>query len=748
MKLRRLDFVGTNKKAAISLQKKLLVTFLPMSLLPIGITGMMVWGLTYQRAAQQAETRLKSLAGTTSELTHRDLESKRALLKTISANPLVLDSVKAGTLQAEAMDLPKLPIEQVEAQFHQTKLLKLNPSLNQYLKNTAETSQFAEIFITERYGFNVAYSQPTSDFVQSDEVWWQHGKHQEHWVGTPKFDQSTQKVTIEIVTAIYDPRGVFVGVLKGGYDAAQLEYLKKDVQNLQLVGSEQLQLIAVGTQPTVIATVYPKGTSSTQLIPGQPAFLQQVNHLIGRSTRSDSFSFEDHYSASWIAGDRQYALMTIPDTNWIVVTSVQLAQIQAAGYQVASMFSWFFLGLSIVVTAGIVRFSRTIAAPLNHLASVAQQATEKADFTLQAVTTNNTHEVGVLSQSFNQLLQRVQQLLQEQQEAKNALERSNQTLEQKVQERTQQLEKYSQTLEQKVEERTHALQEKTIYLEQVLQELQSTQAQMVQAEKMSSLGQLVAGIAHEINNPVNFIHGNLLHAHQYAQDLFEVLAVYEAEYPHPTVSIVEARINYDLDFLRDDLPKLLMSMQTGTERIREIVKSLRSFSRLDEAEVKTVDIHEGIDSTLMILGHRLKAQGQYKGIEVVRDYGLLPSVECYAGQLNQVFMNVIANAIDAIEEKPIDNPSVAGRIAIRTSVIRSNWVEIAIADTGSGIPMEVQQRIFDPFFTTKPVGRGTGMGMSISYQIVTEKHKGYLKCCSKPGVGTEFIIQIPIHANE
>ncbi|MBD2327794.1 HAMP domain-containing protein [Alkalinema sp. FACHB-956] len=718
-----------------------------MSLLPIGIAGTIVWGLTYQRAAQQAETRLKSLAGTTAELTHRDLESKLALLKTIAATPLVLDSVKMGTLQADAMDLPKLPIEQVEAQFRQTKLIQPNLSLNQYLKSAGESSQFAEIFITERYGFNVAYSQPTSDFVQSDEAWWQHGKHKEHWIGTPKFDQSTQRVTIEMVAAIYDSQTrIFSGVLKGGYDADQLEYLKKDVQNLQLVGSEQLQLIAVGTQPTVIATVQPKGISSSQEIPDQAELLKQLRHLVNGAVLSDRLSFEDHHLVYWVAGDRQYALMTIPETNWVTVTSVKLTQIQAAGYQVASMFSWFFLGLSIVVTVGIVSFARTISAPLNHLASVVQQATEKADFTLQAAATNSTHEVGVLSQSFNQLLQRVQQLLQEQQEAQYVLESYNQTLEQKVQRRTQQLEKYSQTLEQKVEERTQALREKTLHLEQTLQKLQSTQAQMVQAEKMSSLGQLVAGIAHEINNPVNFIHGNLLHAHQYAQDLFEVLAVYETEYPYPTASIVEARINYDLNFLKDDLPKLLTSMQTGTERIRDIVKSLRNFSRLDEADIKTVDIHEGIDSTLMILGHRLKAQGQCKPIDIVRDYGNVPPVECYAGQLNQVFMNVIANAIDAIQEKPLQNAEIMGRIGIRTSVIRSNWVEIAISDTGSGIPPDVQQRIFDPFFTTKPVGQGTGMGMSISYQIVTEKHKGHLKFCSTPGVGTEFVIHIPMQA--
>lgn len=294
--------------------------------------------------------------------------------------------------------------------------------------------------------------------------------------------------------------------------------------------------------------------------------------------------------------------------------------------------------------------------------------------------------------------------------------------------------------------------ERTRQFEEAIRDLQRTQGQLIQAEKMSSLGQLVAGVAHEINNPVNFIYGNLTPANEYVQDLLSLLALYQQHYPNPTADIQNKAEEIDLDFLEKDLRKLLSSMKMGADRIQKIVLSLRNFSRMDEAEVKAVDIHEGIESTLLILQNRLKAKPEHPEIEVRKDYGQLPLVECSAGQLNQVFMNILANAIDALEEinvKRTDqemegNPS---RITIRTSAIHDQWVEIAITDNGVGMSKEVCQRICDPFFTTKPIGKGTGMGMSISYQIITEKHGGKLECFSNPGEGTEFLIQIPIRHN-
>ncbi|HEY9726048.1 MAG TPA: PAS domain S-box protein [Chroococcales cyanobacterium] len=289
-------------------------------------------------------------------------------------------------------------------------------------------------------------------------------------------------------------------------------------------------------------------------------------------------------------------------------------------------------------------------------------------------------------------------------------------------------------------------------LEQALQELQRTQSQLVQSEKMSSLGQLVAGVAHEINNPVSFIYANLTYASDYTQDLLGLIELYQEQYPKPTPNIQSEIEAIELDFLIEDLPKLLSSMKVGAERICEIVAALRNFSRLAEAEIKAVDIHEGIDSTLTILQNRLKAQGKHPEIQVMKEYGKLPEVECYAGQLNQVFMNIISNAIDAIDEQnqgrtPEEIAATPSFIRIRTELLSDRYAVIRIADNGLGITEQIKDRIFDPFFTTKPVGAGTGLGLSISYQIVVEKHGGQLHCLSEPSAGTEFVIQIPLWQN-
>jgi PAS domain S-box-containing protein len=291
--------------------------------------------------------------------------------------------------------------------------------------------------------------------------------------------------------------------------------------------------------------------------------------------------------------------------------------------------------------------------------------------------------------------------------------------------------------------------ERAQQLEQALLELRSTQTQLVQTEKMSSLGQLVAGIAHEVNNPVNFIHANITYLKQYTKQLLDLVTLYQQEYPEPKSKIRDLIEEIDLGFMAGDLIKIVGSMQVGTERIRQIVLSLRNFSRLDEAQMKSVDIHAGIDSTLLILQHRLKASDKWPIIQIVKDFGKLPLVECYASQLNQVFMNIIANGIDAIEER-YQKLSVAeaeanpGRISICTMMTTQKTVIVEISDNGTGIPENVRNRIFNPFFTTKEVGKGTGLGMSISHSIVVEKHKGKIECISSIGCGTTFQIEIPI----
>jgi len=307
----------------------------------------------------------------------------------------------------------------------------------------------------------------------------------------------------------------------------------------------------------------------------------------------------------------------------------------------------------------------------------------------------------------------------------------------------QQAQLYEQTSHAETEARNQATQ-----LEHTLHELQQTQARLVQTEKMSGLGQLVAGVAHEINNPVNFIYGNLCHASNYVEQLLEILRLYQLHYPHPHSEIIAAIKVSDFEFLVEDLPKIITSMQVGSDRIRSIVLSLRNFSRLDEAENKRVDIHEGIDNTLLILQYNLKANADFPGIQVIKDYGNIPAVECYAGQMNQVFMNILSNAIDALRmgtRDKEDNSCPIPTIQISTKIsLNNSRLLIRISDNGAGMTEEVKKRIFDPFYTTKPVGKGTGLGLAISYQIIVEKHEGIMDCISKPGQGTEFWIEIPV----
>ncbi|WP_341528786.1 AAA family ATPase [Nostoc sp. UHCC 0302] len=303
-------------------------------------------------------------------------------------------------------------------------------------------------------------------------------------------------------------------------------------------------------------------------------------------------------------------------------------------------------------------------------------------------------------------------------------------------------------LEEKITERTKELNEKNFRLEQTLHELKLTQSQLIQTEKMSSLGQMVAGVAHEINNPVNFIHGNLSHIDDYTKLLLNLINIYQKSYPNTTPEVDKFLADIDFNFLKEDIPKTLSSMKIGTQRIREIVLTLRNFSRLDEADIKLVNIHEGIDSTLLILQNHFQAKSGLPAIKIIKDYGELPKVECYAGLLNQVFMNILINGIDALNNFNKETITISNNyqstVTICTKLVNSDWVAISIKDNGVGISNSVKQRLFDPFFTTKPVGQGTGLGLSISYQIIVEQHHGKIECISELGKGAEFVIEIPI----
>ena len=352
----------------------------------------------------------------------------------------------------------------------------------------------------------------------------------------------------------------------------------------------------------------------------------------------------------------------------------------------------------------------------------------------------------------------MQREVAERQQIQQQLKQLSKTLEKKVDEQTIELIEANTRLKQMNEDLEKSNQQQSLLnqeLEIRLQQLQQAQIQLMPSEKMSDLGQLIAGVAHEINNPVSFIKGNIIHAQQYIYDLLTHLQLYQQQFPHPGDKITAHATAIELDYLTQDLPQIINSLNFGIDRISQISTSLRNFSRSDTDTKVVADIHQGIDSTLVILQPRLKSNAKHPDIKVIKNYGNLPLIEFYPGLLNQVFMNILANAIDALEEanqgrKYTEITATPNYITITTEVInpshinKSQQVVIRIKDNGPGIPPEVQQRIFEHLFTTKPVGKGTGLGLSISHQIVVEKHGGTLTCESELGKGTEFIITIPI----
>lgn len=442
--------------------------------------------------------------------------------------------------------------------------------------------------------------------------------------------------------------------------------------------------------------------SSNPLIhAGYQAIQENVGDLAGvNQPEKSAFDFEQE----------NYLLQVSPfqdgrGIDWLIVTIVPKSTFMAQIYANTRLTIGLCFGALLTALGLSVLIARRIVKPIRKL-QYASEAIAHNQFG-QAIEDSAISELHALGQSFQSMAEKLQNSF-------TALEQSNE-----------------------------ALEDRTVELSQTLDDLKKTQAQMVQAEKMSSLGQLVAGVAHEINNPVNFIYGNLKHAEGYTDDLLKVVNLYQKTFPAPGEELEEAIEGLEIDFLTEDLPKLLNSMKVGAERIRAIVSSLRNFSRLDEVDLKDADLHEGIDSTLMILQNRLKKHSDRVKIIVHRKYGDLPKVECFPGQLNQVFMNIISNAIDALEDgldrQAIEQPE----ITINTCLATDQTVVISIADNGPGMPETVRNRIFEPFFTTKAVGKGTGMGLAISYQVVVEKHGGTLTCNSTPSQGTEFVITLP-----
>ncbi|MDZ8186237.1 MAG: ATP-binding protein [Nostoc sp. ChiSLP02] len=532
---------------------------------------------------------------------------------------------------------------------------------------------------------------------------------------------NSSKVTIALSEPIYSPTGKLLAVQSSNFRVSKIHEFLKSVKvghsGQTFIIDKEGNLIA----SSVIKQPYKINDSKLEQIPANkienPTIRLTAQALLNRFGNLNVI--KDNQQLDFLLNGKRQFVQVSPIKDGLGIDWLSVVVLPESDFMAqinANTRTTILLCLAALVIATVLGIytSQWIARPIMFLSKASEAIADGELY--QNVEIFMVRELGILARSFNRMTQQLR-------ESFTTLEQTNYQLEQRVEERTSEL-------------------------KNTVQNLQRAQTQMI-AEKMSSLGQLVAGVAHEINNPVNFIHGNVHHLSNYSQNLLELLQLYQTEFPYTSSEIKDKIDDIDLEFLTEDMVKILSSMKVGTERIREIVKSLRTFSRLDEAEVKQVDIHEGIETTLLILQHRLAANARHPEIEVIRNYGNLPLVECYSGQLNQVFMNILINAIDAIEqvktqrssEEIQHNPS---QITIRTSAINLDWVEIAIADNGFGMPADVQQRIFEPFFTTKPVGKGTGMGLSISYQIIIDKHNGKFNCVSSLGEGAAFVIQIPV----
>ncbi|NJK99404.1 MAG: HAMP domain-containing protein [Spirulinaceae cyanobacterium SM2_1_0] len=446
--------------------------------------------------------------------------------------------------------------------------------------------------------------------------------------------------------------------------------------------------------------------------------------IVAAMQGEDGRSLYDNYRGVPVVGVYQF----LPQQDMALLAEAPQAIAFAPARHLALVILAVGGGLSVLLAIATVGLGRQIVQPVLAIAGAARMTSDRlqqrAVDDLPRVPVLARNELGTLAHAFNQLVAELQLTYAK-------LAESNRTLEIKVTERTQELAQNNERL---------AL---------ALHNLQRTQAQLIQTEKMASLGQLVAGVAHEINNPVGFIIGNLEPVRDYSRELLAFATAYKRE-PSPTSSELQQALNtLDLEFLRDDLPKALDSIAVGAQRIESIVNSLRVFSRLDEAECKPVDLHAGLDSTLLIVQHRLRKIAGHGAIAVAKQYAEnLPLVECYASQLNQVWLSLLTNAIDALEGAVATQQITTPRLTIRTQTTVPGWLSVSIADNGTGMTAAVRDRVFDPFFTTKPVGKGTGLGLSMSYAIVVDRHQGRLTCRSQPGAGSEFIVEIPIRLSQ
>lgn len=686
--------MGVNKviKKAVSLSRwqqhlttRLSAYFLLLSLISVGITG----GATFywaQASLQRSAFEQLAVAATLKENEiNRWFEDQQRIFLTIAQSPILQSQYRV------LLDNQTNPTDQKKAH---TLLVQYIAALN------ANRSSFTEISILDRSDRIILSTHPNREGAyesSADLTYFEEVKPGKPTTPILYTSPVSNKLATTFATPLRGTKGERTGVLIAYLNLDRLSHITKAQQRLGRSVDAYLVGTVEGINTLVSTTLNNTPIGEAVSSEGINAAMQGLN---GRG-------LYQNYAQIPVIG--VYHSLSDIGFSLLVEQPQEISNLPAQA--LARRITVLGFLLSGVLAAGLYYFVRRVVHPILKIAHTATQVAA-GDLEQRAPVLTND-EVGVLARKFNYMIQQLQ------------LSRAES-------------ETYSRNLEQKAQE-----------LQTALLEVRSTQAKLVQSEKMSSLGQLVAGVAHEINNPVNFIHGNLGYLESYIQNLITLVQIYQQLCSDIPVDVQSTIHQIEFDFVVEDIAKILNSMKVGTDRIREIVLSLRNFSRLDEAELKEVDIHEGIDSTLMILQHRLKATGKRPEIRVIKQYASLARIECYPGQLNQVFMNLLANAIDALEEASRGHAfaEVAAQpftIWLQTQRLDSDWIRITIADNGTGIPEVVRSQLFDPFFTTKPIGKGTGLGLSISYQIVTEKHHGEIWCDSTPEHGTKFVIQLPI----
>ncbi|MGD1952879.1 MAG: ATP-binding protein [Leptolyngbyaceae cyanobacterium] len=578
-----------------------------------------------------------------------------------------------------------------ETSEHQSASHQLQRLLGEFIHNR---SDFREILIISNGGRVLMSTDPTnigwyatlneySDTTQS----FQDNAFIANFYTSPITDQPT----ITFTTPILDEDNQQLGLLAVHLNLDEIDQIIRDSQIFGTSGETYL-VADLGSN------FFHKNVFVSAARFGSDEFPDSIESegIVKAMDGQDGFDLYQNYRGTPVIG--VYRWLEEQDVALLVEMSERVAF--APAHQLFRSILLVGLLLATIMTVCILMLSHQIVAPISKIAQTARsirKSVKQGDFSdLEAVTVSSNNELGTLAGTFNQMTQQLQSSYAE-------------------------------------------LNDKNNDLSSALADLQRTQMQLIHNEKMAGLGQMIAGIAHEINNPVSFIYGNLDHVDEYAHGLLNLIETYTVEYPHDKPAVATEKEDIELDFIQKDFPKILGSMRMGTERIQEIVKSMRSFSRLDESERKLADLHEGLDSTLLILRNRLKTQPNRPEIKIVKEYGKLPRVECYPSQLNQVFLNLISNAIDAFECGPTCDQLESPIIQIVTQYSQAK-VTIRIIDNGSGMSENTRQKIFEPFFTTKPVGKGTGLGLSISHSIIVERHGGELRCLSSPDQGTEFVL--------